>query len=222
MSKRFVLIIDDEKDLNNLIKESLINNNILVYQAYTIKEGLNYIDKYKNIGLVVLDRMLPDGDGFEFLRKIRGSGLQLPVIILSVNADDDSVLNGLEYGATDYLGKPFRVRELQLKINNMLMVNNKSEYYVYDKLFLDSKSRKVIINKKYAFLTKKEYLFLELLVSANGGVVSKNNIYKYIWGSLEVIDFHRIDSLVYNLRRKINNISKYQIKVVPNEGYYIE
>ena len=104
MSKRFVLIIDDEKDLNNLIKESLINNNILVYQAYTIKEGLNYIDKYKNIGLVVLDRMLPDGDGFEFLRKIRGSGLQLPVIILSVNADDDSVLNGLEYGATVYLG----------------------------------------------------------------------------------------------------------------------
>jgi two-component system alkaline phosphatase synthesis response regulator PhoP len=104
----------------------------------------------------------------------------------------------------------------------MLIVNNKSEYYVYDKLFLDSKSRKVIINKKYTFLTKKEYLFLELLVSANGGVVSKNNIYKYIWGSLEVIDFHRIDSLVYNLRRKISNISKYQIKVVPNEGYFIE
>jgi DNA-binding response OmpR family regulator len=222
VAKKIVLVIDDEIELNNLIKESLVVGDIFVYQAYTIKEGLDYISKYKNIGLVILDRMLPDGDGIEFLKKIRGIGLQLPVIILSVDADENSILKGLELGATDYISKPFRVRELQLKINNMLMVNNKSEQYIYDKLFLDSKSRKVMVNKKYAFLTKKEYLFLELLVIANGEVVSKKNIYKHIWGSLEVVDFHRIDSLVYNVRSKIKNISKYEIKVVSNEGYYIE
>jgi len=222
VAKKIVLVIDDELELNNLINESLVVGNIYVYQAYTIKEGLDYISKYKNIGLVVLDRMLPDGDGIEFLKKIRSIGLQLPVIILSVNADENSILKGLEFGATDYISKPFRVRELQLKINNMLMVNNKSEQYIYDNLFLDSKSRKVMVNKKFAFLTKKEYLFLELLVIANGEVISKKNIYKHIWGSLEVVDFHRIDSLVYNVRRKIKNISKYEIKVVSNEGYYIE
>lgn len=222
VAKKIVLVIDDEIELNNLIKESLVGGNIFVYQAYTIKEGLDYISKFKNIGLVVLDRMLPDGDGIEFLKKIRGIGLQLPVIILSVNADENSILKGLELGATDYISKPFRVRELQLKINNMLNINNKSEQYVYDKLFLDSKSRKVMVNNKFIFLTKKEYLFLELLVIANGEVISRKNIYKHIWGSLEVVDFHRIDSLVYNVRRKIKNISKYEIKVVSNEGYYIE
>lgn len=222
VAKKIVLVIDDEIELNNLIKESLVGGNIFVYQAYTIKEGLDYISKFKNIGLVILDRMLPDGDGIEFLKKIRSIGLQLPVIILSVNADENSILKGLEFGATDYISKPFRVRELQLKINNMLMVNNKSEQYIYDKLFLDSKSRKVMVNKKFAFLTKKEYLFLELLVIANGEVISRKNIYKHIWGSLEVVDYHRIDSLVYNVRRKIKNISKYEIKVISNEGYYIE
>jgi len=222
VAKKIVLVIDDEIELNNLIKESLIDGGIFVYQAYTIKEGLDYISKFKNIGLVILDRMLPDGDGFDFLKKIRGIGLQLPVIILSVNADENNILKGLEFGATDYISKPFRVRELQLKVNNMLIINNKSEQYVYDNLFLDSKSRKVVVNNKFAFLTKKEYLFLELLVIANGEVISRKNIYKHIWGSLEVVDFHRIDSLVYNVRRKIKSISKYEIKVVSNEGYYIE
>jgi len=82
VAKKIVLVIDDEIELNNLIKESLIDGGIFVYQAYTIKEGLDYISKFKNIGLVILDRMLPDGDGFDFLKKIRGIGLQLPVIIL--------------------------------------------------------------------------------------------------------------------------------------------
>jgi len=219
MAKK-ILVVDDEKLIVKGIKFSLQQDGMEVEAAYDGEEALNMI-KENNYDLVVLDIMLPKMDGLEVCQQVRGFS-QVPIIMVTAKSEDMDKIMGLEYGADDYIVKPFNILELKARIKAILRrsvkkveVNEekKSNTLEIRGLKVDFDARRVFINNKEANLTAKEFDMLVLFMENPGKVYNRDMLLDAIWGVDYPGDARTVDVHVRRLREKIEE--------VPSEPKYI-
>ena len=205
-----ILVVDDEKLIVKGIKFSLEQDGMTVSTAYDGLEALNMI-KENEFDLVVLDVMLPGLNGLDVCQQVREFS-QVPIIMLTAKGEDMDKIMGLEYGADDYITKPFNILELKARIKAILRRSHSSskEEKAADKsgieirgLKLEYDSRRVFINGREANLTAKEFDLLVLLMENPGKVYSRENLLKIIWGASYPGDARTVDVHVRRLREKI-------------------
>ncbi len=204
-----ILVVDDEKLIVKGIRFSLEQDDMEVTPAYDGEEALQYI-KEGSFDLVVLDVMLPKMDGLEVCQQVREFS-QIPIIMVTAKGEDMDKIMGLEYGADDYITKPFNILELKARIKAILRrsvkkVNTDSRGREIRKardLELDYDSRRVFVSGKEVNLTAKEFDLLELLMENPGKVYSREKLLDTVWGYDYPGDVRTVDVHVRRLREKI-------------------
>ncbi|NLK21530.1 MAG: response regulator transcription factor [Epulopiscium sp.] len=205
--KNKVLVVDDEKLIVKGIKFSLEQENLLVDAAYDGEEALEMAKKDR-YDLIILDVMLPKIDGLNVCQQIREFS-DVPIIMLTAKGEDMDKIMGLEYGADDYLTKPFNILELKARIKAILRRVTQNENVTDKKkiktngLEMEISSRRVFVDEKEVNLTAKEFDMLELFASNPGKVYSRESLLETIWGYDYPGDVRTVDVHVRRLREKI-------------------
>jgi len=207
MSRR-ILVVDDEKLIVKGLRFSLEQDDMKVDCAYDGEEALEYA-KENEYDLILLDVMLPKMDGFQVCQQIREFS-EVPIIMLTAKGEDMDKILGLEYGADDYITKPFNILEVKARIKAIMRRTGKKEKVVADdKLIvkgdmkIDCESRRVVIGKKEINLTAKEFDLLELLAMNPNKVYSRDNLLNIVWGYEYPGDARTVDVHIRRLREKI-------------------
>ena len=203
-----ILVVDDEKLLVKGIKFNLENDG---YEVVTGCDGMEAVElaASETPDLIVLDLMMPRMDGLEACRRIREFS-DVPIIMLTAKGDDMDKILGLEYGADDYITKPFNILEVKARIKAIFRRNNRNvpeqenQKVIETKgLKIDVDSRRVYIDDKEVNLTAKEFELVYLLVSNPNKVYSREQLLKTIWGPSYPGDARTVDVHVRRLREKI-------------------
>ena len=208
MAKK-VLVVDDEKLIVKGIRYSLEQDGMDVDSAYDGEEALE-LARANKYDIILLDIMLPEMNGYEVCQNIRGFS-DVPIIMLTAKSDDMDKILGLEYGADDYITKPFNILELKARIKAILRRNRKhkekasSKKITIGKLVLDIESRRVFINDEEVNLTAKEFDLLKLLIQNPNKVYSRDDLLNLVWGYDYPGDVRTVDVHVRRLREKVEN-----------------
>lgn len=207
MAKR-VLVVDDEKLIVKGIRFSLMQDDMEVDCAYDGEEALN-MARENNYDIILLDVMLPKMDGFEVCQQIREFST-VPIIMLTAKGDDMDKILGLEYGADDYITKPFNILEVKARIRAIIRRTAKAETKPQNPnviedgdLKIDCESRRLYIQGKEINLTAKEFDLMELLVKNPNKVYSRENLLNLVWGYEYPGDVRTVDVHVRRLREKV-------------------
>jgi DNA-binding response OmpR family regulator len=201
-----ILIIEDEKELTDSILQYLHNEGYICETAYTYNAALEKISLY-HYNIVIVDINLPDGTGLNIIKKLKGDNYEGGIIIISGRSSLDDRVAGLNFGADDYLVKPFFLPELNARIKSLIRrVNFKgSNSTVFNELRIDNYEHQVFVNESPLDLTKTEYDLLLFLFTNKGRVISKESIAEHLWG--DYIDMSDSFDFVYahikNLRKKM-------------------
>ena len=202
-----VLIIDDETQIRKFLDIALRAQGYKTLLAETGQQGLETLALH-GADLVILDLGLPDLDGLEVLKQLR-EWSQVPVIILSVRADETEKVALLDAGANDYVTKPFSVQELMARIRVMLRssLGHTIESVIFDDgiLKIDFAQRQVFLAHVLLSLTRKEFQLLMLLAQHRGQLLTQPHILKELWGPTHQQDTHYLRILVAKLRNKLND-----------------
>ncbi|MBQ6550776.1 MAG: response regulator transcription factor, partial [Lachnospiraceae bacterium] len=206
-----VLVVDDEKLIVKGIKFSLEQDGMQVDCAYDGEEAIEAARRTE-YDMILLDVMLPKHDGFEVCQAIREFS-EAPVIMLTAKSGDMDKILGLEYGADDYITKPFNILEVKARIKAILRRNQKNQAKVKEEtrlitagaMKLDTEGRRVFLGDREVNLTAKEFDILELLISNPDKVFSRERLLSMVWGSKaqEAGDVRTVDVHVRRLREKI-------------------
>lgn len=206
MSK--VLVVDDEKLIVKGLKFSLEQDGMEVDCAYDGGEALEYAKK-QEYDVVLLDVMLPVYNGFEVCQQIREFS-DMPIIMITAKNDDMDKILGLDYGADDYITKPFNILEVKARIKAIVRRNTKKKKEEVNtnilkvkNLTMDLDSRRVFIEDKEINLTAKEFDLLELLLKNPGKVYSREKLLNIVWGYEYPGDARTVDVHVRRLREKV-------------------
>ena len=228
MAKK-VLVVDDEKLIVKGIRFSLEQDGMEVDCAYDGEEALEMVQA-KEYDIVLLDIMLPKLTGFEVCQQIREFST-VPVVMLTAKGDDMDKILGLEYGADDYITKPFNILEVKARIKAIIRrttpkenVQNKSQVIEAGNLVLDCESRRVNVDGKEINLTAKEFDVLELLVQNPQKVYSRENLLNIVWGYEYLGDVRTVDVHIRRLREKIeaNPSEPKYVHTKWGVGYYFQ
>jgi Response regulators consisting of a CheY-like receiver domain and a winged-helix DNA-binding domain len=205
-----VLVVDDEKLIVKGIRFSLEQEGMEVECAYDGEEALEKAQA-NNFDIILLDLMLPKVDGLEVCQQIRGFS-QVPIIMLTAKGEDMDKILGLEYGADDYITKPFNILEVKARIKAILrrsakveVKEEKEKVVIINDLKLDCESRRVFILDREINLTAKEFDVLELLVFNPNKVYSREKLLKIVWGYEYPGDVRTVDVHIRRLREKIES-----------------
>ncbi len=204
---RKVLVVDDEKLIVKGIRFSLEQDGMEVDCAYDGEEALQKA-KDNEYDIILLDVMLPKLTGFEVCQQIREFS-NVPVVMLTVKGEDMDKILGLEYGADDYITKPFNILEVKARLKAIMRRTNRKEKVEDENILegkdmrLDREGRRVYINGKEINLTAKEFEVLELLMLNPNKVYGRENLLKLVWGSDYPGDVRTVDVHIRRLREKI-------------------
>ena len=203
-----VLVVDDEKLIVKGIRFSLEQDGMDVDCAYDGEEALNKA-KSNSYDMILLDIMLPKMDGFEVCQAIREFS-DMPIVMLTAKGDDMDKILGLEYGADDYITKPFNILEVKARIKAIMRRTSPARQQaaqasVIEKgdLKLDCESRRLFINGTEINLTTREFELLEIMVKNENKVYSRENLLNLVWGKEYPGDVRTVDVHVRRLREKI-------------------
>lgn len=204
-----VLVVDDEKLIVKGIRFSLEQDNMEVTCAYDGEEAIELV-KNNDFDVILLDVMLPKLTGFEVCQQIREFS-NVPIIMLTAKGDDMDKILGLEYGADDYITKPFNILEVKARIkaimrrskNAKAVEEETSKVAIFEELKVDCDSRRVFINEVEVNLTAKEFDLLELLMFNPNKVYSRENLLNTVWGYDYPGDVRTVDVHIRRLREKI-------------------
>jgi len=217
-----VMIVDDEKLIVKGLKRSLEQQGYNVFAAYNGAEAMEHLEK-NIIDFIILDLMLPDMDGMMLCKRIR-QRYDIPILMLTAKDGDYDKILGFEFGADDYMTKPFNTLEL---IARMKAIMRRSERKVEgasiarDDLIINQNERRVYLKGKEIDLTAKEFDLLYLLASNPGRVFTREDIYSLVWKE-DAYDVRTIDVHIRNLRDKIETDSKHPRYIMTKwgVGYY--
>ena len=204
---RKVLVVDDEKLIVKGIRFSLEQDGMEVDCAYDGEEALQKA-KDNEYDIILLDVMLPKLTGFEVCQQIREFS-NVPVVMLTAKGEDMDKILGLEYGADDYITKPFNILEVKARLKAIMRRTNRKEKVDDENILegkdmrLDREGRRVYINGKEINLTAKEFEVLELLMLNPNKVYGRENLLKLVWGSDYPGDVRTVDVHIRRLREKI-------------------
>ena len=218
-----LLIVEDEKALMDNITAYLNNGEVICEQAATYSEAQDKLFSF-SYDILVLDLMLPDGDGLNILRLLKKMHPETGVLIISAKNALDDRINGLELGADDYLTKPFHLSELNARLKAIYRRRKFQGHTTvqYEEISIDTDTHEVKVNDSLLNLTLKEYELLLFLVSNKNRVLTKQTIAEHLWG--DNVDFLDSFDFVYqhikNLRKKITSAGgNDHIKTIYGLGY---
>ncbi|MFF2176301.1 VanR-ABDEGLN family response regulator transcription factor [Lysinibacillus sp. NPDC058147] len=226
-----ILVVDDEKEIADLIELYLKNENFNVYKFYDAQEALTCIHSIK-LDLAILDVMMPDIDGFEICRRIREQ-YHFPVIMLTAKEEEIDKITGLTLGADDYITKPFRPLEVIARVKAQIRRSTKYNHQGtlqndpiidFSGLILEQKTRKCMLNEKQLFLTPTEFSILWFLCVNRGRVVSSEELFQEVWGEKYYSNNNTVMVHIRHLREKMKDSAENPrfIKTVWGVGYTIE
>jgi len=213
-----ILIVDDEKPINDLIEMNLSEAGYICTSAY---DGIEACDILENerFDLVLLDIMLPGANGYEVLDYIKP--LNIPVIFLTAKGSTEDKVKGLKLGADDYLTKPFEIVELLARVESILRRAGKTQTEIeVDDIIIDTRSRSVRRGSREIALTMKEFELLLLFARNKNIALFRETLYENVWGSDFMGDSRTVDLHVQRLRKKLHWEDK--IKAIYKVGYRLE
>jgi DNA-binding response OmpR family regulator len=220
-----ILFVEDEVNISNALKSLLEKSNYKVDCVYDGEDGY-YSAIYGIYDLLILDVMLPKINGFELIRKLRKEGIKTPTIMLTARGELSDKINGLDYGADDYITKPFEYLELAARIK--ALIRRKIDIFEdnairYKDLILDPQTYKLICNEKEVKLTLKEYEMLEFLIIQTPIITSKELMIEKLWGFDSEAEHNHVEVYISFLRKKLQFLkSEVFISTVRSIGYVLE
>ena len=213
-----ILIVEDEKPINDLIEMNLSEAGYECTCAYDGMTAANILEK-ERFDLVLLDIMLPEVDGYELLEYIKP--MEIPVIFLTAKGSVEDRVKGLRLGADDYLVKPFEIVELLARVETILRRAGKTQTeIVIDDVVIDTRSRSVRRGNREIALTMKEYELLLLFARNRNIALFRETLYERVWESDYMGDSRTVDLHVQRLRKKLHWEDK--IKAIYKVGYRLE
>ena len=225
MSKK-ALVVDDEKIIVKGIKFSLEQEGIVVDCAYDGQEALDNA-RTNEYDIILLDVMLPVMSGFEVCQQIREFS-DVPIIMLTAKGDDMDKILGLEYGADDYITKPFNILEVKARMKAIMRRakkgNDDKSVISYGDLKLNEEYRRVFVGTREINVTSREYELLELLASNPGKVYSRDELLALIWGNDYPGDVRTVDVHIRRLREKLESTPSEPryVRTKWGSGYYFQ
>lgn len=214
-----ILIVEDEKPINDLIEMNLTEAGYACTCAYDGIQAADLLEKGDRFDLVLLDIMLPGADGYELLEYIKP--LEIPVIFLTAKGSTEDKVKGLRLGADDYLVKPFEIVELLARVETILRRAGKTQSEItVDDITIDTRSRSVRRGNREIPLTMKEFELLLLFVRNRNIALFRETLYERVWESEYMGDSRTVDLHVQRLRKKLHWENK--IKAIYKVGYRLE
>ena len=202
-----IVIVEDERAMARGITDALKHNGYEAFVANDGRSGIELIEE-KSPDLILLDVMLPGMDGFEVCKSLRNKGLNTPIIMLTARSEEVDKVLGLEFGADDYVTKPFSNRELLARIKAQL--RRQSIYqkgllneYTFGDIYVNFTAYILKRKNKPVNLTSTEFSILQLLISKKGQILSRDQILNEVWGYEIIPDSRIVDTHILNLRKKI-------------------
>lgn len=200
-----ILLVEDEENIRDLVKLNLELENFEVIATGNGRDALK-LSVGQHFDLILLDVMLPEMDGFQICEQIRLSDLQTPIIFLTAKDGSNDRIQGLKYGADDYIVKPFVFEELLLRINNLLKRSartpeNTATVFSFGNNQINFITFEAIGNEGKFILTKKEAMLLKLLIDRKNQVVSRQQILQSVWGYDVYPSTRTIDNFILKFRR---------------------
>jgi two-component system phosphate regulon response regulator PhoB/two-component system alkaline phosphatase synthesis response regulator PhoP len=227
MQKKIIAIVDDEPDIINLVSLNLQKAGFETV-CFELAEGLyGYLDQ-KIPDLIILDLMLPDSDGFDVCKTLKKDEhfSLIPIIMLTAKSDEIDRVLGLEFGAEDYVIKPFSPRELTARVKTVLRrsapdTESSNLLKIGPDMKLDTNKYQLVLKEEAIDLTKSEFGILQLLADKPGWVFSRNQILDHLWGNDKIVVDRTIDVHIRHLRQKMGELGNC-IKNVRGLGYKLE
>ena len=218
-----ILVVDDEKEIADLLEIYLISDGFQVLKAYSAKEGLRILEE-KKIDLVLLDVMMPDMDGIAMCRRIRETGSAVPILMLTARSDIEDRIQGLNAGADYYLTKPFDSRELLACVNALLRrQGDQVDELRMGNTALDLSSCTLVCGENSVRLSAREFDVMRFLLQSKGRVLSKEMILARVWGYDSNAVENHVEVYVGFLRKKLTSIgSDLKIEAIRRLGYHLE
>ena len=206
--KRVISIVEDEKDINNLVAQYLRKEGYEVHSYYTYEEASAHVAD-DDVHLWILDIMLDDKSGFDLIEEIRLQGPETPVIFMSARDKEFDRIIGLEKGCDDYITKPFSPKELVLRVNNIIKRayrddNNRISIDGYE---LDEEQRKIYADNVEIELTTKEFDLLMMFIKNKGIAFSRDKILENVWDENYFGSDRVVDDTLRRLRKKLPNLN---------------
>jgi two-component system, OmpR family, KDP operon response regulator KdpE len=203
-----VLVVEDEPQIRRFVRTALENEGWLVHESATLRQGLVDANTHSP-DFIILDLGLPDGDGIDYLRDLRGWS-QVPVLVLSARVREHDKINALDAGADDYLTKPFGVGELLARVRAALRRHRDWEVrtpttFQFGDVCLDKETRTVTKGGKLLHLTPIEYHLLIFLAAHEGKVLTHRQLLSEVWGRAHVRDGHYLRVYMRHLRNKVES-----------------
>jgi two-component system alkaline phosphatase synthesis response regulator PhoP len=222
MTGHLVLLIEDDRDITRLIERELVSHHYRVEMAHTGRNGLQ-IARRQPVDLIVLDLLLPDLSGFDLCKLLRQEPATraLPILILTALAGEEDRIRGLEYGADDYLSKPFSMRELVTRIRSLLRrsgMKPRPQKATVGDLSIDRQRHEVIVRGQAVELTPTEFAILDFLAKHHGQVFTREQLLTHLWGEDCFILDHNLDVHMYALRRKVEQDPKHPTLLLTVRG----
>ena len=224
MEKERILIVDDDRDIVNLISDILEDELYEVAKAYDGQEAINKI-LGESFNLIILDIMLPDMNGIEVCRKVRDKFFGIIIFLTAKNRNIDKII-GLEMGADDYITKPFDDGELSARVRAHLRRQkridksnlNNDEKIIYKFIEINKNSYEVTVDEQNIALSTREFQILSFMMENPNRVLTREQIYNSVWGYEDFGDINTVTVHIKKLREKINDCDRF-IKTVWGAGY---
>ena len=219
---RTILLVDDDRRLRDLLKDYLSEKDLNIFTCQDFKEAQEVI-KFFIFDLVILDRMMPSGDGVDLISLIKNKS-NIPVIILTAMGEDVNKIHGLKTGSDDYVTKPFEPEELYLRIKKLLKLYeniNQSELRIeFGDYIFNTKTQDLKINNNEIYLTEGEHNLLLKLINKRNHLVSREELADEEFDESEL---RKVDVGITRLRQKIEKIAKKPqfIKTIRGKGYML-
>lgn len=213
--KRIIAIVDDEKDLNVLMKSYLEKEGYTVLSFYNYDDALKKV-KDESVDLWLLDIMLGEKSGFDLFEQIKQTYPEKPVVFISARDNEFDRIIGLEKGSDDYIPKPLNMKEVVLRVNNIMKRFYRDDKLVVDGYEIDEQQRKVFDGNNKIDLSNKEYEILMLFVRKKGTAFSRDDILNVVWGQDYFGSDRVVDDTLRRLRKKMPNLS---INTIYGYGY---
>ena len=224
MKKARILIVDDEEDLCEILKFNLEGEGFEVDEAYSAEDAITKrLDKYD---LLLLDVMMGKMSGFKLAEKIRKErGSTIPIIFLTAKDTKNDTLTGFSIGADDYISKPFSIKEVVARVNAVL--NRTTGKYAGEQIInvegleFDLNKKKLIIDNKSIYLTRKEFEILQLLIENQSRIFSREEVLNYVCKYETVVTTRTVDVNIARIRKKMGKYGKF-VHSRTGYGYYFD
>lgn len=217
-----LLLAEDEKDLSKALVSVLEKNNYSVDPVYNGQDAVDYIEAGNYDG-AIFDIMMPIKNGIDVLKEVRAKGIDIPIIMLTAKSEIEDRVVGLDYGADDYLTKPFAIPELLARLRTMTRRKTEGRtenFLTLANLKLDINNSELITETGKEFLGNKEFQMVEIMMSNKDQFISADRLFEKIWGYENEADMSVVWVNISNIRKKLRKLgAKVEITAKRNIGY---